>query len=303
MDFGLMRSGRIATRLSALALVCLSAVGAARAGVFDAPAGARILSDVQYGKAGEKPLLMDLALPKTSGRKACPAVLWIHGGSWKKGSRSPNVAAYLAGHGYVAASIDYRLSQEAVFPAQIHDCKAAVRFLRAHAKDYNIDPKRIGVLGASAGGHLAALLGTSGGVEGLEGDCGSPGFSSRVQAVCDFFGPTDLTVLAGIPGMVRNPVSDLLGGPVSDKLELAKLASPMTHVSRGDPPVFIVHGELDVLVPIQQSERFSEALRKHGVDVKLLRVKNAGHGFGNGSDPSMEQIARQVWRFFDRTLK
>ncbi|MDO8586405.1 MAG: alpha/beta hydrolase [Armatimonadota bacterium] len=289
-------------RIIGLFLLCVLAAGAAGAGPLDAPSGARILTDVRYGKAGEKALLMDLALPKATG-KPSPAVVWIHGGGWRQGSKAPNVAAWLAGHGYAAASIEYRFSKEAVFPAQIHDCKAAIRFLRAHSKDYNIDPKRIGVWGASAGGHLAALLGTSGGVKALEGDCGSPGLSSRVQAVCDFFGPADLTVLEGISGIVPNPVSDLLGGPVREKPALAKLASPVTHVTRGDPPVFIVHGELDTLVPIRQSERFRDVLTKSGVDVKLLRVKNAGHGFNSSSEPSLDQIAREVLKFFDRMLK
>ena len=268
------------------------------------PPDARILTDVEYGKAGKTALLMDLALPKDASEKPQPAVVWIHGGGWSKGSKTPNVAALLVGHGYVTASVDYRLTGKAAFPAQIHDCKAAVRFLRAHARDYGIDPERIGVWGASAGGHLAALLGTTGGVKELEGNSGSPGESSRVQAVCDFFGPADLMVIAREMRVTPTPVEGLLRGPVVEKTELARLASPISHVTRDDAPILIVHGDKDELVPISQSESFYEALKKAGVDAELIRVKNAGHGFPeSGTEPSRREIMRTVVQFFDKCLR
>ncbi len=197
----------------------------------------------------------------------------------------------------------YRLSGEARFPAQITDCKAAIRFLRAHAEDYGIDPKRIGGWGGSAGGHLVALLGTTAGVKELEGDAGNPSQSSAVQAVCDFFGPTNLTPQSG---WTKTPpqVAQLLGGEVTDKPEFAKLASPVKFVDAKDPPFLIIHGEQDRLVPIAQSEQLYEALRKAGVDATFVRVKNAAHGFvGKNISPTLAEIDSQVLAFFDKKLK
>jgi len=232
----------------ALVLMALTGLGAS-AGRFEPPSLVKAFIDVQYGKAGDTPLLLDIVEPgiRTSD-KPLPLVVWIHGGGWRGGDKSNNPADWMADKGYVVASIDYRLSDAATFPAQIYDCKAAIRFLRANAKRYGIDSKRIGVWGGSAGGHLVALLGTSGGVKELEGNCGSPGYSSRVQAVCDFFGPADLTVIGSVTRLAPNPVAQLLGGPVAEKRELAKQASPVTYVSKDDPPFLIVHGDKDQLV-------------------------------------------------------
>ncbi|MDO8682033.1 MAG: alpha/beta hydrolase [Armatimonadota bacterium] len=288
-------------RLITIVLAFALCAGAAYA--VDVSGQKKFLNDVEYGKAAGKPLLLDLVLPKESANTFRPVVVWIHGGGWRAGNKSNNMAAWLADHGYVVASINYRLSNEAKFPAQIYDCKAAIRFLRAHSKQYRIDPYRIGVWGSSAGGHLSALLGTSGGLKELEGDSGSPGYSSRVQAVCDFFGPADLTVLGGAR-ISRNPIVQLLGGPVSANMQLAKLASPVTHITYDDPPILIFHGEDDNLVPIKQSEIFYKALKNAGVDATFVRVKNGGHGFPpTGTEPTLEQIKSTVLRFFDKHLK
>lgn len=264
----------------------------------------RSINDIVYGKGGNNPLLLDIVIPDGTECAPYPAVVWIHGGGWCKGERSPNRLAWMADHGYVVASIDYRLVQEAIFPAQIHDCKAAVRFLRQHARDYGIDSDRIGVAGESAGGHLSALLGFTAGVAELEGACGSPGFSSEAQAVCDFFSPSDFTRLEGSPAELVPYIADLLGGDPRDRSELARLASPISHVSSDSPPTLIIHGDQDDLVPLRQSEILHHALQSAGADVELLIVENGAHGFwGTNLRPSLEEIDEAVLKFFDRTHK
>jgi len=286
--------------IAALVGVCAYAFAQAEQNAI--PPGCKTISDVVYGKVGTRELHLDIVIPNDATDKPHPCVVWIHGGGWSKGSHKQNRAAWLAGKGYVVASVEYRLTGEAVFPAQITDCKAAIRYLRAHAKDYGIDPKRIGAWGSSAGGHLVALLGTTGGVKELEGNAGNPAQSSAVQAVCDFFGPTNLTI-----DMRADPpaaVAALLGGSPKDKPELAKLASPVKFVDPKDPPFLIVHGEQDKVVPISQSEQLYEALKKAGVDVTFVRVKNAGHGFTPvGMAPHLDEINAQVLAFFDKQLK
>ena len=162
--------------------------------------------DLIYASTQQKQLALDLYIPDGAPKR--PLVVWIHGGAWRAGSRAKPPALYLTAQGYAVASISYRFSQEAVFPAQIHDCKAAIRWLRANALKYGYDATRIGVWGASAGGHLAALLGTSGGVKGLEGDLGNARESSTVQAVVDFFGPTDLPQMSRFPGTMDHDAPD-----------------------------------------------------------------------------------------------
>ncbi|MDH7602492.1 MAG: alpha/beta hydrolase [Armatimonadota bacterium] len=263
-------------------------------------------NDVVYAKIGERVLHMDIAVPEDGTGKPHPTVVWIHGGGWKTGTYKMNMARWLTDHGYVVASIEYRLSGEAKFPAQITDCKAAIRFLRANSRKYGIDANRIGVWGGSAGGHLAALLGTTHGIKELEGDYGNVGISSRVQAVCVFYGPCDLTLpIARDPAKKKpGPVAELLGGQLSEKPELAKLASPIFFVTRDDPPFLLVHGEQDPLVPIEQAEKMTDALKKAGADVTFIRVKNAGHGFDKqGIEPSWSEIMTSVREFFDRCLR
>ncbi|MHC4443894.1 MAG: alpha/beta hydrolase fold domain-containing protein [Planctomycetota bacterium] len=266
----------------------------------------RVLRNLEYGRAGNKPLLLDLYLPPNPEGKPLPLLVWIHGGAWRKGSKAncSRVRGFLD-KGYAGASIGYRLSHQATFPAQIHDCKAAIRWLRANAKKYNYNPHRIGVWGASAGGHLVALLGTSGDVKELEGDLGTPGISSRVQAVCDLFGPSDF-LNRKPPSEIKtdlgrndskSPVTMLLGGPVEQNQEKARLASPITFVSKDDPPFLIMHGDKDPVVPYRQSVLLYEALKKNGVEVTLHPVKGAGHGF-KGLD-----ISGQVEEFFNKHLK
>jgi len=265
------------------------------------PEGVKVERNLVYARAGSKDLLLDLYLPERA-TGLLPVILWVHGGAWRGGNKENSPAIRQAGRGYAAASINYRLSQEAIFPAQIEDCKAAVRWLRANAARYNLDPNRIGVWGASAGGHLVALLGTSGGVKDLEGDLGNANYSSRVQAVVDFFGPTDFLEMGKFPSKIAHyapdsPESQLLGGPVLENKEKARRANPITYISKDDPPFLIMHGDQDQSVPLNQSELLTEALKKAGIEVTCEVVRGAGHGFGG------PQINATVDAFLDKHLK
>ncbi len=235
--------------------------------------------DVTYAKVGDRSLKLDLYIPKGV-PKPMPVVIWVHGGGWRTGTKDISPAAPWLPPFFAVASIDYRLSQEATFPAQIYDCKAAVRWVRAHAADYGFNPDKIGAAGASAGGHLVALLGTTAHHPELEGTEGNPGVSSAVQAVCDFFGPTNFTDLShDYSRSPTNFVAELLGGPIVQKWDEARLASPVNYVDGQACPFYIAHGDQDAVVPVEQSIELAAALKKAGVPVTLHVVKGGGHGF------------------------
>lgn len=258
--------------------------------------------DLVYAKVGERELKLDVFWDKNA-ENAMPLIVCVHGGAWTSGSKDWCPALRMVKSGYIVSSINYRLSQHAPFPAQIHDCKGAIRWLRANAKKYHIDPKRVGVWGGSAGGHLVALLGTTAGNEKLEGAVGGNlEQSSRVQAVCDFFGPTDLFAFYKDKenrhyDYTTTVVGRLLGGPIAEKKELAESANPVNHITADDSPFLIMHGDKDDLVPMKHSDILSEALKKAGVETKLHVVKGAGHGFGG---PEINKITD---KFFDKHLK
>ena len=266
--------------------------------------GIKAMRNLEYAKVDGTALLLDLFVPEKADAPL-PLIVWIHGGAWLGGDKAGCPAMGQLRRGYAVASINYRLSQQAIFPAQIYDCKAAIRWLRAHAKEYNIDPQRIGVWGSSAGGHLVALVGTSGNVKELEGAEGNLDQSSRVQAVCDWFGPTDFLQIAAhmLPGAkmehdtATSPESKLVGGPIQENKEKVAKANPITYVSKDDPPFLIMHGDKDILVPIHQSQLLTEALKKAGVEVTFKTVEGAGHGFGG------PEIMKPVEEFFDKHLK
>lgn len=271
------------------------------------PDGATEHRDVRYGPHQERNTL-DLFVPKSAA--PVPLVIWVHGGAWSGGSKDGNNPALpLLADGYAVAAVNYRLSQHAVFPAQIEDCKAAVRLLRANAKKYNLNPDRFGVWGSSAGGHLVALLGTSGGAKELEGKVGDhPDVSSKVQCVVDFYGPTDLTKMAAQSGAnskidhdsPKSPESRLVGGPIQENKDKAAKANPLTYVTKGAPPFLILHGDADPLVPLAQSELLHDALKKAGVASELVVVKGGGHGgAGFASAENRDTIAK----FFEKHLK
>lgn len=268
------------------------------------PPGIQVRGGQKYGNNGVANQL-DLYLPQKM-RGKIPVIVWIHGGGWESGNKEPCPAVFLVDKGYAVASINYRLSDDGAFPAQIHDCKDAVRWLRANAERYNLDPDRIGVFGASSGGHLAALLGTSSDKKELEGTAAQyPNISSKVQAVCDVSGPTDLKKFAAfsatMPGIradaPKQMVAKLLGGDISGKQGLAEQASPITYVSPKSPPFLIMHGEDDTLVPPEQSKLLTEALKAAHVDVELQLVPHAGHQIA----PRLDM--RRIEQFFDKQLR
>ena len=258
--------------------------------------------DVEYGRAGDRALRLDILRPRRESDKPLPVIVFIHGGAWVGGNKSAGhrlLLPFAASGRYFCASVGYRLTGEAIWPAQIHDCKAAIRWLRANAKKYNLDPERIGVWGISAGGHLVSLLGTSGGVKDLEGANGSPDQSSRVTCVVDFCGPSDFLAFARFrrkalppPAEANSPESKLLGGPVNEKKDLAIAASPVTYASADDPPFLIVHGTNDELVPFDQAELLQAALKKAGAEAILVEIEGGGHGIGG---PEVGKRVRAFW--------
>ena len=224
-----------------------------------------------------------------------PVIVWVHGGAWLAGSKEQCPAVRFVRKGYAAASVNYRLSQHAKFPAQIEDCKAAIRWLRANAKEYGLDTGHVGVWGASAGGHLVALLGTTGSVKELEGEEGNLDQSSRVQAVVDWFGPTDFLQMGGSHNDARSPESQLIGGAIQEHKDQVARANPITYVSKDDPPFLIMHGDQDRTVPFSQSELLAEALKKAGVEVTLKPIKGAGHGGRGFGSPENDKLVEDFF--------
>jgi acetyl esterase/lipase len=265
------------------------------------PLGSRLSKDVEHTRIGKRSVTLDLYRPPEKVAPPYPTVVWVHGGGWVGGANEPCPLVGMTTSGYAVASVEYRLATEAPFPAQIEDCKAAVRWLRANASAYGLDPERIGAAGASAGGHLVALLGTAGDAKDLEGKGHHRGVSSRVACVCDYFGPTDLlqfdghgsTIVAAAPGSI---VEKLLGGPLAKKRDLAVQANPITHVTKDDPPFLILHGDADRIVPLHQSRLLHAALEKAGVPSEFRVQAGAGHGW---NDPATNAA---VLRFFDERL-
>jgi len=260
--------------------------------------------DVTYCTVDGVDLKMNIVYPNSTGAE--PAVVYVHGGGWTGGSkdRVGPEATELIRRGYVVASIDYRLAPRYRFPAQIEDAKCAIRYLRAHAATYRIDPSHIGVWGGSAGGHLVALLGLAGTSAGWDNDGEYPDQSSAVQAVVDYFGPADLTdpVFAELHSDLMRSV---FGASAPSDPAAAK-ASPVTYVKPGAPPFLIVQGDSDAVVPAGQSQELYSELNHAGDSARLIIVENAGHGFvpvGSPISPSREQIARLTADFFDAHLK
>jgi acetyl esterase/lipase len=262
------------------------------------------LADVEYAKttAGE-PLLLDLYLP--SGRKSAPLLVWLHGGAWERGSKRPMPLAGLVDRGYAIASVEFEPASAAPFPRQVHEIKAAIRFLRAADDRYGYDASRIAVLGASSGGHLAALIGTTNGESELEGTVGEHlTESSAVQAIVSFFGASNLTTILAQStpfGLgVRTPaLQRLLGGLPDERPAAARLASPVFHVDALDPPLLLLHGDQDPQMPINQSHELAGAYERAGLQAPLVVVHGAGHGGAQFFD---EQRLKIVAEFLDRTL-
>ena len=267
--------------------------------------------DVKYVPNGDDAQALDIYFPETPADKPLPLLIWIHGGGWAAGSKAGNPYLGQLARGYVTASIEYRFSQKAPFPAQIQDCQAAIRWLRANAKKYSIDPERVGVGGASAGGHLSALVATSGGKKAFPAIGGNEDQSDRVQCVCDIFGPTNFwTVIAQAEDdkNVKNifkwnngdPYSKLIAAKLGEDKEKCEAVSPVHYVSKDNPPFLILHGDHDTLVPYAQSVELQAALTKAGVEATLQKLPGAGHG---GPAFNLPALANLTNRFFDKHLK
>jgi acetyl esterase/lipase len=258
------------------------------------------IPDVVFSTPSGIPLYLDIIQPDPLPAEPMPAVIYIHGGGWQQGDRKGEQNLFLAEHGFFTINIEYRLSAQAIFPAQIEDVRAAITWLREHATQYNIDAAHIGVWGHSAGGHLAALLGTSGDSTALPGNGGSP-HSQKVQAAIVISGPNDLSRMGGTHDLPDSPEARLLGGPVQEVKEAVRRANPITYIQPGMPPFLLIHGTKDATVRLDQSESLYQALQEVHTDVSLTLLEGEDHIFSvkEGTWQAIEQIALD---FFVRCL-
>jgi len=246
-------------------------------------AAATTQRDVEYARVGDSVLKLDLHLPAKAAVPA-PLIVWVHGGAWSRGSKNENPLAPLVARGWAVASVDYRLTPVAPFPANVHDIKAAIRFLRARYAVYGVAAERIAIAGASAGAHLAALVGVSNGHPELEGEVGAHREqSSAIQAVVSFYGASNLeTILSQSTPFglgVRIPALQLLlRGQPEEKPALARLASPVAHVDAGDPPLLLLHGDQDPQMPVAQSLELLGAYERAGLKVRFVPLHGSKHG-------------------------
>ena len=274
-------------------LFCLLTLAAA------ADPDVRVEQDLTYLGAGRAEKL-DLYMPvKVDQGQRFPGIVIIHGGGWtggtKRGAREQNIGTNLAKNGYVCISIDYLLAtqEKPTWPQNLHDCKTAVRWLRANAEKYRVDPDHIGVIGGSAGGHLALMVGLAGPETGLDPKDPHGTLSCQVQAVVDLYGPADL--------VHRGRDHVMLPGTWADRPDLYKQASPVSHARKGNPPVLILHGTKDATVPVEQSQRMAEALKNAGVEHELVLVEGAPHSFH--LEPKEKDLRPVVIEFFNEHLK
>ena len=271
------------------------------------PAEMAVEEGITYGKGGDVDLKLDLARPEGEG--PFPAIVFIHGGGWRGGNRIGYRKAIeeSARRGYVAVTVSYRLTEpgengkaRTPFPAQVHDVKTAVRWLRANADKYHVDKNRIGATGGSAGGHLSLMVGLTDDSANLEGEGGHGDQSSRVQAVVNVFGPTDMAHLHKTSNGAAPIVASFLDGKPDEAAERYKQSSPITYVSKDDPPVLTLHGSSDRLVPPDQAERLDKAMKDAGASHTLLLLEGQGHGF---QGDAARKANEAMYEFFDKHLK
>ena len=261
--------------------------------------------DQPYAGNSNPRQMLDFYLPKKRiNDKPLPVVVTIHGGAWRGGDRkgTSGVAAYASTGNYAGVAVGYRLSDEVKWPAQIHDCKAVIRWIRGHAKEFNLDADHIGVQGSSAGGHLTSLLCLTGDIRELEGSVGEfTQLSSRIACAVNYCGPSDMTVplMQGEAALEDDPaVTGLIGGSLKVKLDAAKAASPITYIRAGTPPLMIVHGTLDQRVNYSHAVTLDAALKKVGAPSTLIEVTGSGHGIQGG-----QELSDRVRQFFDLHLR
>jgi acetyl esterase/lipase len=269
-----------------------------------APAEVSIQPDIPYAtSASGETLRLDLYLPDAA---PAPLLIWVHGGAWENGNKSAMPLEPLIERGFAVASLDFSPASKAPFPGQIHEIKAAIRFLRAEAARYGYAAERIGIAGASSGAHLAAVVGTTNGHAELEGTLGEHRRQpTDVHAIVSYFAATNLTTILAQStpfGLnIREPaVTRLLGAAPKDAEPAARLASPVFHVDAGDPPLLLLHGDLDPQMPINQSHELEGAYERQGLDAELIVVHGAAHGGDAFYSP--ENVERVV-RFLDSHLR
>jgi acetyl esterase/lipase len=255
--------------------------------------------DVVYTTVDQTPLHLDIAIPPGDG--PFPTIVFLHGGGWKAGNYRDmrGFIGAVAAMGYVGVTVQYRLVPAAHFPAQIEDCKTAVRWLRANAAKYHVRQDRMGAVGFSAGGHLACLLGVTDKSDGLEG-AGNLDQSSKVQAVVSVFGPTDFSTRDWDPNLERDVIAPFLGGSFTDKPDVYKKASPISYVKKDAPPFLFFHGDSDTIVPVDQTRRLAEKLRSVGASAEAVILAGEHHGF---SGPNNEKSLKQMMEFLAARLK
>lgn len=256
---------------------------------------------IEYTNPDDQHLQLDMARPK-NGDGPFPAVVCIHGGGFRAGSRQgyDGLCTKLAQRGYVAVTVSYRLAPKYQFPAAVHDVKAAVRWLRANAAKYKIDPDRIGATGGSAGGHLAQFLGVTGGVTQFEGDGGNPDQSSRVTCVVNVYGPSDFTKSYGKSVDAAEVLPLFLGADLEHARDKHILASPLYWVTPEAAPTLCIHGTDDKFVAHEQAVWMIDKLKASAVEAELVTLEGAGHGF-KGADA--EKADQALFEYFDRQLK
>lgn len=290
------------TRTSVAAAAVLAAAALAPAQQPPAaPADVTVERGIEYSNPDGQHLQLNLARPK-DGAGPFPAVVCVHGGGFRAGKREgyDGLIVRLAQKGYVAATVSYRLAPKYPFPAAVHDTKAAVRWVRANAAKYRIDPDRIGVTGSSAGGHLAQFLGVTADVKEFEGDGGNPGVSSKVRCVVNVYGPSDFTKSYGKSVDAAEVLPLFLGGNLETARAAHVRSSPLNWVTPNAAPTLCVHGTEDKYVAHEQAVWIVDRLKGAGVEAELLTLPGAGHGF-RGKDAEAADAA--LFAFFDRHLK
>lgn len=292
---------------TAVLIVGFAFVAGQAAVAADPVAGVIVEKDIVYGKGGTEDLKLNLARPElTEGLR--PGIVYIHGGGWSGGHRANYMSSIqeAAKRGYVAVTIEYRLMHTETgkakypFPAQIEDCKCAVRWLRVNAEKYHVDSNRIGVTGGSAGGHLSLLVGVTGSEKKFDGTGGNPAASSKVQCVVNYFGPTDFAKMYGYNKQVDHLLDTLLRGTPQERADDYKSASPITYVTKDTCPILSIHGTKDNIVPVDQAVEFDAAMKKAGATSELIILEGQGHGFVG---PAAKTAREATFAFFDKHLK
>jgi acetyl esterase/lipase len=269
------------TKLRVAMAIAAAAVWVCSAAPVRSETAIKTTKDVEYARAGDQSLRLDLYEPAAAN---APLLVYVHGGAWERGAKTPMPLTGLVERGYAIASLDFRPASAAPFPGQVHDIKAAIRFLRGTASRYTYDARRIAVVGASSGGHLAALVGLTNGQADLEGTLGEHRKeSSDVQAIVSYFGASNLTTILAQStpfGLgVREPaLKTLLGASPKENEAMARLASPIFHVDAKDPPLLMLHGDQDPQMPINQSHELQGQYERVGLAAELIVVHGAGHG-------------------------